>query len=331
MSVSCGRRIDALWCSEHNANAWVWLRGSGWRKLDDRNADSCTNLLAIAAMEGNGYRSRSMKKSATVIPSSPRFTTSLTVSSAQFRKSATTSRSARSIGRPPTPARHYITVRIRLDPDPDQRDDDDDPARPVAHRHRKKWTDRFGCCPARAASGGVRSTSTSTGSPPTNTTACASEDQTKQHELWHTTNSGNVASHEFGHMLGHPDEYSTSACPRRSPVNTGTVIDNDAEVVHRLCTPFCDRHGLTTYQCNHGKNLKAIPRRPTANATSPIASGCGRSAISVRIDGGPRGQESAFTSRWPPAVRCCCTTNQISPAVRSTNLERPLRPPNSTA
>ena len=49
MSVSCGRMIDALWCSEHRANAWVWLRGSGWRKLDDRNPDACTNLLAIAA------------------------------------------------------------------------------------------------------------------------------------------------------------------------------------------------------------------------------------------------------------------------------------------
>ena len=56
MSVSCGRFIDALWCSEHKANAWVWLRGSGWRKLDDRNPDSCTNLLAIAAAcKANGW------------------------------------------------------------------------------------------------------------------------------------------------------------------------------------------------------------------------------------------------------------------------------------
>ena len=30
-------------------NAWVWLRGSGLRKLDDRNDDACTSLLAIAA------------------------------------------------------------------------------------------------------------------------------------------------------------------------------------------------------------------------------------------------------------------------------------------
>jgi hypothetical protein len=42
------RRIDALWCNEQESNAWVWLRGAGWRKLDDRNRDACTNLLAIA-------------------------------------------------------------------------------------------------------------------------------------------------------------------------------------------------------------------------------------------------------------------------------------------
>jgi bacillopeptidase F (M6 metalloprotease family) len=66
--------------------------------------------------------------------------------------------------------------------------------------------------------------------------------------LWDTSDSGDVASHEFGHMLGHPDEYSTSACPNRSPVNTGTVMDDNTEVVQRLCTPFCDRHGLNTYQ-----------------------------------------------------------------------------------
>ncbi|SOD42785.1 hypothetical protein SAMN06298226_3153 [Nitrosovibrio sp. Nv4] len=49
MSVSCGRYIDALWSNEEESNAWVWPRNSGWRKLDDRNKDACTNLLAIAA------------------------------------------------------------------------------------------------------------------------------------------------------------------------------------------------------------------------------------------------------------------------------------------
>ena len=39
---------------------------------------------------------------------------------------------------------------------------------------------------------------------------------------------GAVASHEFGHMLGNPDEYTSGTCPDRSPVNTGTVMDDNS-------------------------------------------------------------------------------------------------------
>ena len=60
--------------------------------------------------------------------------------------------------------------------------------------------------------------------------------------LWHTDDSGDVASHEFGHLLGHPDEYSEDdVCPNRNPEDTGTVMDDNTEVVARLCRPFCDR------------------------------------------------------------------------------------------
>jgi hypothetical protein len=45
--------------------------------------------------------------------------------------------------------------------------------------------------------------------------------------LWDTSDTGAVASHEFGHMLGDPDEYTDPACPGRSPVNTGTIMDNN--------------------------------------------------------------------------------------------------------
>ncbi len=45
---------------------------------------------------------------------------------------------------------------------------------------------------------------------------------------WDDQDSGAVASHEFGHMIGNPDEYSDSDCPNRSPVNTGTIMDNNS-------------------------------------------------------------------------------------------------------
>jgi hypothetical protein len=56
---------------------------------------------------------------------------------------------------------------------------------------------------------------------------------------WDTADTGNVAAHEFGHMIGWPDEYASATCPSRSPVNTGTVMDDNAGVVERLIEPFC--------------------------------------------------------------------------------------------
>jgi len=61
---------------------------------------------------------------------------------------------------------------------------------------------------------------------------------------WDTNDTGAVAAHEFGHMIGHPDEYTDSNCPDRSPVNTGIVMDNNsANVPSRLLDPFAVRLG----------------------------------------------------------------------------------------
>lgn len=68
---------------------------------------------------------------------------------------------------------------------------------------------------------------------------------------WDTSDSGAVSAHEFGHMLGHPDEYTDSACPNRSPVSTGTVMDNNSNTVpDRLLQRFAN---------NVGSGVVAIP------------------------------------------------------------------------
>jgi hypothetical protein len=61
---------------------------------------------------------------------------------------------------------------------------------------------------------------------------------------WDTQDGGGTAAHEFGHMLGNVDEYTDSRCPNRSPVNTGTVMDdNSNNVPRRLMGRFATNVG----------------------------------------------------------------------------------------
>jgi len=63
---------------------------------------------------------------------------------------------------------------------------------------------------------------------------------------WDTQDDGGVAAHECGHMLGLVDEYADSTCPNRSPVNTGTVMDNNStNVPSRLMTRFANNLGCS--------------------------------------------------------------------------------------
>jgi hypothetical protein len=67
---------------------------------------------------------------------------------------------------------------------------------------------------------------------------------------WDTQDTGNVAAHEFGHMFGLVDEYTDSACTSRSPVNTGTVMDNNSTVVPQRM--------MNRFATNVGSNVVAI-------------------------------------------------------------------------
>ena len=245
MGVSCDRRIVGLWANEERSNAWAYLSGVGWRKLDDDNDDACTNLLVLAAqakaqgaevkvhedLRGDQwYITEIYDLSPSASPSAQEI--SFSVAECSFGWTAAFVQTGTN-----------ITARIQLNPDSDV---SATLLAEVKDRWKRgiedKWSYRFGCGSC-ALTFQVQWTSSS----PHLAVRVKKGGGRSNLGLWHTDDSGDVASHEFGHLMGHPDEYEEDdVCPDRSPVNTGTVMDDNTEVVLRLCRPFCDRLGLAT-------------------------------------------------------------------------------------
>ncbi|WP_372527258.1 hypothetical protein [Piscinibacter sp.] len=252
MTVLCGCFVDGLWAINETANAWVWLRNRGWRKLDNSSTQICTRLLALAALAKQRNVAISLHEEqrggdlviteiydyAAGGAMGPTEEVSFAVNECVYGWTAAYAQRGT-----------HVTVRVRLVPDAGISAATMNTLRDTWRRGiEDKWSNRFGCCDSAGCDCRCALTFSVewVDSNEHNTVAVHVGPSRSDMTNWDTMDTGDVASHEFGHMLGHPDEYPDAACPRRSPVSTGTVMDDNTEVVERLVRPFCDRLGETT-------------------------------------------------------------------------------------
>lgn len=251
MAYVCRRQILGLWAINEANNVWVWVTGLGWRKLDTTNT---TNLLLAAARakadgslvdfvdqrRGNvHYITELYVWSPGQLAAGVEVTRSMSECiygwTARYRQEGT-----------------HVIVKIQLVKDANVTQAELDAARDRwTTGIQEKWSYFFACCAEPSA------TSAADCANPCQLTFEVQWVSAGAHHVvavqrgpgrsdmlnWHHDDSGDTASHEFGHMLGHPDEYRDPVCPNRSPVNTGTVMDDETEVVERLVEPFCQAIG----------------------------------------------------------------------------------------
>jgi hypothetical protein len=251
MPYVCGRTIGALWAINEDNNAWVWVNGLGWRKLDTTNTRNLLLVAARAKLDGTAVNlNEEVRGSDTVItqitpvPFAPS-ANEVSHSESECIYSWTAAYEQRGAN---------ITVRIQLNKDANVTDAELAAAQARWQPGiRNKWSGHFGCCDDPAATTGK-------GCPQACTLMFDVQWVTSNaHHVvavhrgpgradmlnWFHDDIGDDAAHEFGHMLGNHDEYPDPACPNRSPVNTGTVMAVvSGPVVQRqvdfLCTAIGD-------------------------------------------------------------------------------------------
>jgi hypothetical protein len=247
----CDRRVLALWAINEADNIWIWVDGLGWRKLDPPNATELLIEAARAKADGSLVDLVDAKRGDTHYiteiyvwgPGQPpggvevsrRVSECIYGWTAAYRQQGT-----------------HIVVRIQLAKDADVVQGDLDAAKDRWKKGiEEKWGYGFACC-----SEGTATKSSQCSRPCVLTFEVQWVSGNAHHVVavhkgsgradmldWYVTDSGDVGSHEFGHMLGNVDEYADSQCPSRSPVNTGTVMDDNTEVVERLVEPLCQALG----------------------------------------------------------------------------------------
>lgn len=138
-----------------------------------------------------------------------------------------------------------ITVRIQLNPDPDVTADEIATLRLTWEQGiEDTWSNRFQlvktagncvCCPAYSVEIDVQFVDSS----PHHVVRVRTGPARSNMTTWDTADSGGTAAHEFGHMLGFPDEYPDDNCPDRVVTTDGSIMRSTAGSVRpRHYEPF---------------------------------------------------------------------------------------------